>query len=66
MLILTRKFGEAIIIGEIGDIKITVLGNSRDNQVKLGIEAPKHIPVHRQEVFDRIQTNNLASNDDSE
>jgi len=52
MLILTRRVGEALIIGD--QIKITAL-NIRDNQVRLGIAAPKDISIHREEVYQRIQ-----------
>jgi carbon storage regulator len=52
MLILTRKTGESINIGN--DITITVLGVS-GQQVRIGINAPKEIPVHREEVLQRIQ-----------
>ena len=52
MLVLTRKPGEALLIG--GDIKVTVLG-VRGNLVRVGIDAPKTVPVHRQEVYARIQ-----------
>jgi len=50
-LCLTRKVGESIIID--GDIKVTVLA-SKGNQIRLGIDAPKEVEVHRQEVQDRI------------
>lgn len=52
MLILTRKTQEVIIIKD--DIKIMILG-IRGNQVKIGIEANKDIPIHRLEVFERIK-----------
>lgn len=51
MLILTRRVGESIIIGE--DIVITVLG-VKGNNVMIGIDAPKNIPVHREEIKQRI------------
>ena len=51
MLILTRKVGEAIMIGD--DIVVKVLG-VRSGQVKIGIEAPRELPVHRHEIFERI------------
>ena len=52
MLILTRRISESIIVGD--DVKITVLG-VKGNQVRLGIDAPKHLPVHREEIYERIQ-----------
>ncbi|WP_227394289.1 carbon storage regulator CsrA [Jeotgalibacillus aurantiacus] len=58
MLVLTRKTGEAIRIGN--DIELTVLSVSGD-QVKLGIHAPKHVDIHRKEVFLAIQEENEAA-----
>jgi len=55
MLILTRKVGEIIMIGE--DIMVKVLG-VRSGQVKIGIEAPRALPVHRHEIFERIKSEN--------
>ncbi|MEE8059338.1 MAG: carbon storage regulator CsrA [Pseudomonadales bacterium] len=52
MLVLSRRLGETLIIGD--DVKIMVLGIS-GNQVRLGIAAPKEISVHREEVYLRIQ-----------
>ena len=52
MLVLTRNIKESIMIGD--DIEITIL-RSNDRQVKIGIDAPKDIPVHRREIYDRIQ-----------
>ncbi|WP_273839359.1 carbon storage regulator CsrA [Providencia rettgeri] len=54
-LILTRREGESLNIGD--DIKITVLG-IKGNQVRIGIEAPKHISVHREEIYQRILAEN--------
>ncbi len=52
MLILTRKVGERLVIGD--NVVVSVLG-SRGQQVRLGIEAPKDVTVHREEIYDRIQ-----------
>jgi len=54
MLILTRKIGQSIIIGDQGEIDIAILG-VKGCQVRLGIEAPKDISVHREEIYQRIQ-----------
>lgn len=62
MLILTRRKNETIIIGDEQKIRITVL-SIRGNQVRFGIEAPKEVSIHREEVFDRIQ--NTAANTES-
>jgi carbon storage regulator len=58
MLILSRKIDEKIKIGE--DITITLIDVHGD-QVKIGVEAPKHVKVFRQEVFDAIQSENKAA-----
>ncbi|RMA79403.1 carbon storage regulator CsrA [Umboniibacter marinipuniceus] len=52
MLILTRKIGERLVIGD--DVVVSVLG-CRGNQVRLGIEAPRDVSVHREEIYERIQ-----------
>ncbi len=53
MLILTRRAGETVMIGS--DVTITVLG-VKGNQVRIGINAPKDVAVHREEIFERIQS----------
>ena len=57
MLILTRSQGETICIGD--DIRITVLGTN-GGQVRLGIDAPQNIEVHREEIYQRIQSEKRA------
>lgn len=52
MLILTRRVGEAVMIGD--EVTVTILG-VKGNQVRLGIDAPKTVAVHREEIFDRIR-----------
>ena len=53
MLILTRRVGESLMIGD--EVTVTVLG-VKGSQVRIGVRAPEKIPVHREEVFKRIQT----------
>ncbi|MBK9129125.1 MAG: carbon storage regulator CsrA [Phycisphaerales bacterium] len=65
MLVLSRQRDESIIVGD--NVQITVV-DIRGDKVRLGIQAPAHIPVHRKEVFDAIQRENrkaaeLSSND---
>lgn len=52
MLILTRRIGETLVIGK--DVKVTVLA-VKGNQVRIGVDAPKEVPVHREEIYQRIQ-----------
>ena len=52
MLILTRRVGETVVIGN--EVTVTVLG-VKGNQVRLGINAPKDVAVHREEIFERIK-----------
>ena len=52
MLILTRRIGETIVIGT--DVRVTALG-IQGNQVRIGIDAPKEVAVHRQEIYNKIQ-----------
>ena len=60
MLILTRKLGEEITIGD--DITIKLL-EIKGSQVRLGIKAPRHVSIHRQEIYERIHKENLQSAD---
>lgn len=52
MLILTRRVGETLMIGD--DVTVTVLG-VKGNQVRVGVDAPKDVAVHREEIYERIQ-----------
>lgn len=59
MLILTRRLNETLMIGT--EISVTVLG-VKGNQVRLGVNAPKSVAVHREEVFDRIHNEDRDNN----
>ncbi len=61
MLILTRRIGETIIIGD--NVSVTVLG-VKGNQVRLGVNAPKDVSVHREEIYQRIQGEKDSSSTD--
>ena len=63
MLILTRRVGETLVIGD--DIRITVLG-ARGNQVRMGVNVPKNVAVHREEIYQRIQSEKDSSQPISE
>lgn len=58
MLILTRRVGETLKIGD--DVNVTVLG-VKGNQVRIGVDAPKHVAVHREEIYDRIHKEQEAT-----
>ena len=61
MLILTRRVGETLMVGD--DVSITVLG-VKGNQVRIGINAPKDVPVHREEIYQRIKMEENSSEPD--
>jgi carbon storage regulator len=63
MLILTRRVGETVMIGN--DVTVTVLG-VKGNQVRVGINAPKTVAVHREEIYERIKREQEGNNDDGE
>ena len=52
MLILTRRVNEKLMVGD--DVTVTVLSIS-GNQVRIGVNAPRHVPVHREEIYDKVK-----------
>jgi len=58
MLILTRRVGETLMIGD--EVTVTVLG-VKGNQVRIGVNAPKHVAVHREEIYDRIKQEQIKT-----
>ena len=62
MLILTRRVGETLMVGD--EVTVTVLG-VKGNQVRLGVNAPKHVAVHREEIYNRIQGEDNPADSDA-
>jgi carbon storage regulator len=58
MLILTRRMNETLVVGD--DVTVTVLG-IKGNQVRIGINAPRNVTVHRQEIYEKIKQEKLAN-----
>jgi carbon storage regulator len=63
MLILTRRIGETLMVGD--EVTVTVLG-VKGNQVRLGVNAPKDVAVHREEIYQRIQSEKSDDIDNKE
>ena len=63
MLILTRRVGEKLVIGE--NVTVTVLG-VKGNQIRIGIDAPREVQVHREEIFRRIQREREGSDQETD
>jgi carbon storage regulator len=60
MLILTRRVGETLMIGD--EVTVTVLG-VKGNQVRIGVNAPRDVPVHREEIYERIKREQADGSD---
>ena len=60
MLILTRRVGETLMVGD--DVQVTVLG-VKGNQVRIGVNAPKEVAVHREEIYERIKRERSGSDE---
>lgn len=63
MLILTRRVGETLMVGD--DVTVTVLG-VKGNQVRVGVNAPKEVSVHREEIYQRIQNEKNSNNSETQ
>ena len=63
MLILTRRVGETLMIGD--EVTVTVLG-VKGNQVRIGVNAPRDVTVHREEIYERIKQEQMAEQGNSE
>ena len=60
MLVLTRRVNETLMVGD--EVTVTVLG-IKGNQVRIGVNAPREVAVHREEIYDRIKTEEQQGND---